>query len=73
MKGHTRDRDKEGMRQTCWRSIKESIVAVVFDIFHLCGMVSKDTGACGRQSENAFVVKIISIHAIKNVGIVTTK
>ena len=40
-------------------------VAVVFDVFHLCGMVSKDTGACGSQSENAFVVEIIFIHATK--------
>ena len=53
------------MRQTSWHIIKEGIVTAVFDVFHLCGMVSKDTGAFDRQSENAFVVDIISIHVTK--------
>ena len=73
MKGRSRVKDKEGLRQTGGRSIKEAIVAVVFDVFHLCGMVSKDTGAFDRQSENASFVEIISIHVTKNVGIVMTK
>ena len=72
--GHVRGRGKKGMRHTGLSSLEEVIVVVSFNIFHLCGMVSRDTGAFDRQSENAFFcVYIISIPITKNVGIATTK
>ena len=48
---HARGRVKEGKRRTSLCDFKEVFVAVAFDVFHLCDMVSRDTGAFGRQSE----------------------
>ena len=53
--------------------VEELIVAVVFDRFHLCGMVSRDTGAFDCQLNMRFVVEIISIPITKFIGMVTTK
>jgi hypothetical protein len=55
--GHVRGRGKKGVRRTSLSSSEEVIVVVSFNIFHLCGMVSRDTGTFDRQSENTFCRK----------------
>ena len=51
VKVHARGRGKEGKRRTSLLDLEEVFVAVAFDEFHLCGMVSRDTGAFDHQSE----------------------
>ena len=54
VRGHVKGRGKEGARRTSRSSSEEVIIVVSFNIFHLCGMVSKDTGAFHHQSANEF-------------------
>jgi hypothetical protein len=42
--GYVRGRGKKGVRRTSLSSSEEIIVVFSFNIFHLCGMVSRDTG-----------------------------
>jgi hypothetical protein len=51
-----RGEGKEGKQRTSCRFFKTKIVAAVSGNFHLCDMVSRDTGAFDHQSEN-FVVQ----------------
>ena len=53
------DDHKGGKRRAGFCSFEEVIVAVVFDRFHLCGMVSRDTRTFDHPSENAFCRKSI--------------
>jgi hypothetical protein len=72
--GHVRGRDKETVRCTSLSSSEKVITVVSFDIFHLCGMVSKDTRALDRQSENELCrTGILSIPITNFVCIGTTK
>ena len=51
VKAHAQGRDEPRKRRTSSADLEEVSVAAASDKFHLCGMVSRDIGASGFESE----------------------